>query len=146
MLHHHFFSNIAETNFIDLQMFNYRVFVEKSMINIQKNEIKQIIKRRKFNNASEFDDISNKILKILCTEIMCSLVNLFQACVKLRYHFLCFKIARIIVFKKLNKKNYSNVKTYKFIILLNTLSKILKSIITRRINNLMKIHDMLFIF
>jgi hypothetical protein len=40
-----------------------------------------------------------------------------------------------------NKKNYLNVKTYKFIILLNTLNKILKSIITWRINNLIKIHD-----
>ncbi len=35
---------------------------------------------------------------------------------------------------------------YKFIILLNTLSKILKSIIARRINNLTKIHDMFSIF
>ncbi len=76
---------------------------------------------------------------------MLSLINLFRACVKLNYHFLCFKIAHIIVFKKLNKKNYY-VKTYKFIILLNTLSKILKSIIIRRINNLTKIHNMFSIF
>jgi hypothetical protein len=73
---------------------------------------------------------------------MFSLINLFQACVKLNYHFLCFKIAHIIAFKKFNKKNCSNVKTYKLIILLNTLSKTLKSIIIRRINNLAKIHDM----
>jgi hypothetical protein len=73
---------------------------------------------------------------------MLSLINLFRACVKLSYHSLCFRIAHIIVFKKFNKKNYSNVKTYKFIILLNTLSKILKSIITRRINSLAKTHDM----
>jgi hypothetical protein len=84
--------------------------------------------------------------EILCTKIMFSLINLFQACVKLNYHSLCFRIAHIIAFKKLNKKNYSNVKTYKLIILLNTLNKILKSIITRRINNLTKIHDMLSIF
>jgi hypothetical protein len=145
MLHQHFFSNTTKTNFNDLQKFNYRVFVEKSIINIQKDEIMQIIKRCKSNNASEFDDISNKILKILCAKIMLSLINLFRACVELSYHSLCFRIAHIIVFKKLNRKNYSNVKTYKFIILLNTLNKTLKSIITRRINSLTKTHDMLSI-
>jgi hypothetical protein len=146
MLHQHFFSDTTKTNLNDLQKFNYRVFVEKSRISIQKNKIKQTIKRCKSNNASESDDISNRILKILCTKIMFSLINLFRACVKLNYHSLCLKIAHIIVLKKLNKKNYSNVKTYRFIILLNTLSKILKSIITRRINSLTKIHDMLSIF
>ncbi len=102
----------------------------------------QIIKCCKSNNASEFDDISNRILKILCAKIMFSLINLFRACVELNYHSFCFKIAHIIVFSKFNKKNYLNVKTYRFIILLNTLNKILKSIITRRINNLAKIYDM----
>jgi hypothetical protein len=77
---------------------------------------------------------------------MHSLINLFRACVKLNYHFVCFRIAHIIVFKKFKKKNYSNVKTYKLIILINTLNKILKSIITQRIDNLTKIHDMLSIF
>jgi hypothetical protein len=145
MLHQHFFLNMTKTNLNDLQKFNYRVFVEKSIINIQKNEIMQIIKRCKSNNVSKFNDISNKILKILCAKIMLSLINLFRACVELNYHFLCFRITHIIVFKKLNKNNYSNVKTYRFIILLNTLSKILKSIIIQRINSLTKIHDMLSI-
>jgi hypothetical protein len=73
---------------------------------------------------------------------MFSLINLFRACVKLSYHSLCFRFAHIIILKKLNKKNYSNVKTYKLIILLNTLNKTLESIIIRRINNLAKTHDM----
>jgi hypothetical protein len=130
MLHQHFFLNTTETNFNNLQTFNYRAFVEKLKTSIQENEIKQIIKRCKSNNVSKFDDISNKILKIFYTKIIFSLISLFQACIKLNYYFLCFGIAHIIAFKKFNKKNYSNVKMYKFIILLNTLSKILKSIIT----------------
>jgi hypothetical protein len=75
---------------------------------------------------------------------MFSLINLFWFDVELNYHSRCFKIAHIIIFKKLNKKDYFDVKTYKFIILLNMLNKILKSIITRRINNLTKTHDMFF--
>jgi hypothetical protein len=76
---------------------------------------------------------------------MLSLISLFRACVELNYHFFCFRMTHIIAFKKLNKKNYSNVKTYRFITLLNTLNKTLESIITRRINDLAKTHDMLSI-
>jgi hypothetical protein len=75
---------------------------------------------------------------------MFSLMSLFWIYVELNYYLRCFKIAHIIIFKKFNKKNYFDVKKYKFIILLNTLNKILKSIIIRRINNLTKIHDMFF--
>jgi hypothetical protein len=110
----------------------------------KKNEIKQIIKRCNLNNVLEFNDISNKILKILCTNLMFSLMSLFRICVELNYHSFCFKIAHIIAFKKFNKKTYFDVKTYKFITLLNTLNKILKLIIIRRMNNLMKTHDMFF--
>jgi hypothetical protein len=144
MLHKHFFSNTTKMNLSDLQIFIYRSVVAETKSRIQKNEIKQIIKRCKSNNASEFDDISNKILKILCTKLMLSLMSLFRVCVELNYHSRCFRIAHIIILKKLNKKDYFNVKTYRFIILLNTLNKILKSIIIRRIKNLTKTHDMFF--
>ncbi len=83
-------------------------------------------------------------MKILCIKLMLFLMNLFRICVELNYHSRCFKIAHIIIFKKLNKKNYFDVKTYKFIILWNTLNKTLKSIIIRRINSLTKTHDMFF--
>ncbi len=144
MLHKHFFSNMTKTNLFDFQTFIYRSTVVKTKSRIQENEIKQVIKRCKSNNVSELDDISNKILKILCIKLMLSLMNLFRICVELNYHSFCFKIAHIIILKKFNKKNYFDVKTYKFIILLNTLNKILKSIIIRRISNLTKTHDMLF--
>ncbi len=144
MLHKHFFLKMTKTNLFDLQIFIYRSIVTETKSLIQKNEIKQIIKRCKLNNVSKSDDIFNKILKILCTKLMLSLMNLFRVCVELSYHSRCFKIAHITIFKKLNKKNYFDVKTFKFIILLNTLNKILKSIIIRRINNVTKIHDIFF--
>jgi hypothetical protein len=75
---------------------------------------------------------------------MLSLMSLFRVCVELSYHSRCFRVAHIITLKKLNKKDYSDVKTYRLITLLNTLDKILKSIITRRISSLTKTHDMLF--
>jgi hypothetical protein len=144
MLHKHFFSNTTKTNLFDLQTFIYRSTVAETKSRIQRNEIRQVIKRCKLNNASEFDDISNKILKILCTELMLFLMSLFRVCVELSYYSRCFRIAHIIILKKFNKKDYFDVKTYKFITLLNTLNKTLKSIIIRRISNLTKTHDMFF--
>ncbi len=44
-------------------------------------------------------------------------MSLCRICVELNYHSRCFKIAHIIIFKKFNKKNYFDVKTYKFITL-----------------------------
>jgi hypothetical protein len=143
-LHKHFFSNMTKMNLFDLQIFIYRSIVAETKSRIKKNKIKQIINCCELNNVSKFDDISNKILKILCTELILLLMKMFQICVELNYHLCCFKIAHIIIFKKLNKKNYFNVKIYKFIILINTLNKILKWIIIQRINNLMKTHDMFF--
>ncbi len=77
MLHKHFFSNTTETNLFDLQAFIYRSVVAETRSRIQKNEIRQVIKRCKSDSVSESDDISNRILKILCTELMFSLVSLF---------------------------------------------------------------------
>jgi hypothetical protein len=45
--------------------------------------------------------------------------------------------------EKVEKTNYTNVKTYKSIIFLNILDKVFKSMIARRINDLTKIHDFL---
>ncbi len=69
-------------------------------------------------------------------------MNLFRVCAALSYHSRCFREIHIIILKKSKKKNYTNVKTYKSIVLLNTLNKVLKSMIARRINDLTKTHDL----
>jgi hypothetical protein len=76
---------------------------------------------------------------------MLHLINLFQVYAALNYYSRCFRETHIIILKKLDKKNYTNIKMYKSIVLLNILDKIFESIITRRINDLTKVHDFLFI-
>jgi hypothetical protein len=61
------------------------------------------------------------------------------------YHSRCFRETHTIALKKSRKKNYTDVKTYKSIALLNTLDKVLKSVIARRISDLTKTHDLLFV-
>jgi hypothetical protein len=125
--------------------FNYFNVVLKSSFFIMKNEIRQAIKWCKSNNASRSNDIFNRILKILVNKLMTHLMSLFRVCVALNYHSRCFREIHIIILKKSRKKNYTDVKTYKSIALLNTLDKVLKSVIARRISDLTKTHDLLFV-
>jgi hypothetical protein len=125
--------------------FNYFNVVLKSSSLITKNEIRQTIKWCKSNNASKFDDILNRIFKILVDKLMSHLMNLFRVCVAWNYHSRCFRESHIIILKNSKKKNYTNVKTYKSIAFLKIFDKVLKSMIARRINDLTKIHDLLFV-
>jgi hypothetical protein len=140
-----FFSDTIEIDLIDMSSFNYFNVVLKSSFLITKNEIRQTIKRCKSNNASEFNDIFNCIFKIFVDKIMSHLISLFRVCATLSYHSRCFRKIHIIILKKSKKKNYTNVKTYKSIVFLNTLNKVLKSMIARRISDLTKTHDLFFV-
>ncbi len=140
-----FFSNTIEIDLIDMSNFNYLNVVLKSSFLIMKDEIRQTIKRCKLNSASKSNDIFNRIFKIFVNKLMTHLINLFRVCVALNYHSRCFREINIIILKKSKKKNYTNVKTYKSIVLLNTFDKILKSIIARRISDLTKTHDLLLV-
>jgi hypothetical protein len=125
--------------------FNYSNFVSKSTFFITKNEIRQTIKRCKSNNASKLDDIFNRIFKIFVNKLMSHLINLFRVCATLNYHSRCFRETHIIILKKLDKKNYTNIKTYKSIVLLNIFDKTFESIIARRINDLTEAYDIFFV-
>jgi hypothetical protein len=145
LLSNFFFSNTIEIDLIDMSNFNYFNVVLKWSSFIVKNEIRQAIKRCKSNNASKSNDILNRIFKIFVNKLMTHLMNLFRICVALNYHSRCFREIHIIILKKSRKKNYTDVKTYKSIALLNTFDKILKSVIARRISDLTKTHDLLLV-
>ncbi len=139
-----FFSKIIEADFNDITSFNYRDVVVKTTSLISKNEIRQIIKKFKFDNVSSSNEIFNRILKILIKNLLSFLTNLFRACVEHDYHLRCFREVNIIILKKSNKNNYTNFKTYRFIALLNTIDKTFEFIIVRKINIFAEIHEMLF--
>jgi predicted RNA binding protein with dsRBD fold (UPF0201 family) len=140
-----FFFDTINANLSDISTYNYSNAVNEMFELINENEIKKAIKRCKSDNASRSNDISNRVLKILVNKLISHFRNLFQVCVELSYHSLCFRKTHIIALKKSKKKNYTNVKTYRSIVLLNTFDKTLKSIIAQRINDLTKTHDLLSI-
>jgi len=83
------------------------------------------------------------VLQTDLAELTLILMNLFNACVIYRYHSKQFKKTQMIVLYKLKKSDYTDSKTYQLIALLNIMSKALKSIMTKRLNDITETHHML---
>jgi len=62
------------------------------------------------------------------------LTVIFIECLRLSYHPYEWKRAITITLKKLKKEKYDNPKAYRLIALLNTYSKLLESIVARRLS------------
>ncbi len=144
MLIKQFFSNTKQADHSDTFAYRYSDVVIESKRVISEDEIRQTIKKSKSDSASKSNEILNKMFKLIMKKLMFTLMSLFKVCAEQSYHSRCFKKTHIIFLKKSNKSNYTNLKTYKFIALLNILDKTLKSIIVRRINNLAETHKLLF--
>ncbi len=127
-------SNIAKS-FISLTVsFNSR---------ITENEVKQIIRRVKADKASSTSDILNRVLQVSLAELISVLTSLFNACIIHKYYLKQFKKTQTIVLCKSKKSDYIDSKMYQLIALLNIMSKVLKSIMIKRLSDIVKIHCML---
>ncbi len=102
-----------------------------------------MIQRVKVNKASDAFEISNKALQVSLTELTLILISLFNACVTHKYHSKQFKKTQTIVLHKSKKSNYIDLKMYQLITLLNIMSKTLKSIMIKRLNDIIETHHML---
>jgi len=71
------------------------------------------------------------------------LTNLFNACMSQEYHLKQFKKVQTIILCKSKKNDYINSKVYRLIALLNIMSKTLKSIMIKRLNDLAETYHML---
>ena len=70
-------------------------------------------------------------------------MSLFNACVTHKYHSKQFKKAQTIVLWKSKKSDYIDSKMYQLIALLDIISKALKSIMIKRLNDIVETHCML---
>jgi len=83
------------------------------------------------------------VLQTDFAELTSILMSLFNAYVTYEYHLKQFKKAQIIVLYKLKKSDYTDLKTYQFIALLDIISKALKLIMIKRLSNIVETHHML---
>ncbi len=76
-------------------------------------------------------------------ELISILTSLFNVCVTHKYHSRQFKKTQTIVLRKLKKSDYINSKMYRLIALLDIMSKALKSIMIKRLSDIVETHHML---
>jgi len=142
ILQEKFFLSFSQTNVNNIV--NSFIFLTVSFdLRISEDEVRQTIKRIKADKASNISDISNKALQTSLAKLISILISLFNACVIHRYHSKQFKKAQTIVLCKSKKSDYTDLKTYQLIALLDIMSKALKSIMTKRLSNIAETHHML---
>ena len=123
----------------DIVNFDYinLILDDESLTN---KEIKRVIKKTISNKTSNLNDILNKVIRSVMRIVNEQIRSLFERCLRDEMQSIHFKRVVTILLRKSNNKDYTNFKSYKSIALLNTLSKTLKSIISKRIRYVVETH------
>jgi len=61
------------------------------------------------------------------------LINISNTCIKLGHWLSYFKVSISIIISKPNKESYDSLKAFQPIVLLNTISKLIKKVIEKRL-------------
>jgi len=124
----------------DTKDFNYFSSIKDDILLIYR-EIKKVTHKIIFNKILKHTNYTNRVIRKLINNASKQIRSLFKKYLQERIQLIQFKSAITIVLRKLSKKNYFNVKTYKSIVLLDTLNKILKFIILKRLRSVVEIYD-----
>jgi len=132
------FSSSSKILMLNTKDFKYSLSIEND-ISLMHHEIKKVIYKTTFNKTLKHTEYINRIMRRLVEDVSKQIHFLFEKCLQKRIQSTQFKSVITIVMQKSGKKIYFNAKTYKSIVLLNTLSKILKFIIFECLQNVMKV-------
>ena len=129
------FSSIVVMNNIKRFVYFSSIKNDKTMT---RREIIKVVYKINSNKVSKINEIINKMLRQLARVIIKQIHFLFNKCIKENIKSSHFKKIFIIMLQKSDKKNYTKSLSYKLIILLNMLNKMLKSIMSERFRYIIK--------
>jgi len=100
-----------------------------------KEEFKQAIVKCNDSSAPRPDKLSWRHLKSIVKQdkYLVNIINIANACINLEHWPNYFKCSSMIIIPKPNKLSYNQVKMFHPIVLLNTLGKLTKKVITERV-------------
>jgi hypothetical protein len=127
-----FFSALLSVDSNNISRSFYLNSIECSSCIIE-NEVLTIIKRFALDKISNFDEFTNRLLKACAFIMIKLLISLFETCIQQIYHSKAYKEVNTITLKKSKKKDYTISKSYRLIIFLNIIDKIMKSIMSKKI-------------
>ena len=103
----------------------------------------------KYNNSStsDFNKISWRHLKCIVKNDSClkKIINIANECFKLGHWLSHFKISMSIIIPKPNKESYDFPKSFRPIILLNTLGKLIKKVIDNRLQFYLILNNFIYL-
>jgi hypothetical protein len=142
MFNKHFFPPEPQADLRDMDLFQYPPAVA-SLQQITKDDILNIMDRRKPFSAPGIDGIPNAFLKALGDPFAQALATLTQACWQLTYYPKHFRRARTVAVRKLQKEDYTNPRAWRPIALLSSVGKIIEAATAAYLRELAEQHNML---
>ena len=121
----------------DAAKFNYCLSIDNET-SMTRREIIKVINKINLNKTFEINEIINRTLRQLVRVVIKQICFFFDKCIKKIIQSSHFEKIFTIILRKSRKKNYLKFLSYKSIALLNTLNKILKSIMFKRIRYVVK--------
>jgi hypothetical protein len=100
---------------------------------ITSDEVLRTIERISPDKAPGLDQITNRVLRVAAKTLADLLANLFNNCYRQGHYPLPFCYSTTVVLRKPGKSDYTITKSFPPIALLNTIGKILDSILASRI-------------
>jgi hypothetical protein len=136
-----FFPPPTAADLSDIQGFVYPPSIDCPRIT--QREIITATLRLRNNKAPGADMITNEALKLVLPTLITTMTWIFNASLDLGHYPTRFKTAITIALKKPGKKDASAVSSYRPIALLNTMGKILESVMATRLSYLVDTHGVL---
>jgi len=134
------FSSSSKIFMLNIINFKYSLLI-KDDASLIHHEIKRVIYKATSDKTLKHTKYTNKIMHRLIDNTSEQIHSLFERCLQKRIQSTQFKSAITIMMQKSSKKDYFNAKIYKLIVLLNTLSKILKFIVFKHLRNVIEACD-----
>jgi len=110
---------------------------------ISAEQIEQAIHRLPNGKVSGPDNIPNEVLKVVAPLIKENLAQAISKCFTKGATPRSFRESITVVLRKKRKKNYSLPSSYRPITLENTITKLMKKLVTERIANTTEVHGLL---
>jgi len=126
------FSSFSEIFMLNIINFKYSLLIENDAL-LMHHEIKRVIYKATSDKMLKHMKYINRIMRRLINDTSEQIHSLFERCLQKKIQSTQFKNAVTIVMQKSDKKDYFNTKIYKLIMLLNTLSKVLKFIVFKHL-------------
>lgn len=122
---------------------NYAYSDQISFPDITEKEVFHAIKSTPPMKASGPDGIINLILHLAAVQIAPHLTRIFNWSLRFEYCPTHFRNSKTVVLRKSGKSDYTSPKAYRPIALLNTIGKLMDSILARRISYATEVHQLL---